>query len=93
MHSTKTQLQVRVDARSKNAVRTILEDIGLDLSTAVNMFFKYIEHTESLPFDLRDVNGFRPKKAAELRKALHEVKSKKPKLYSSVDALIADSLR
>jgi|GEM_PF-917487 len=91
--SSKTQLQVRVDARSKKAVRTILEDIGLDLSTAVNMFFKYIEHTESLPFDLRDINGFRPHKAAMLRKAIHETRNKKPKFYSSVESLIADSLR
>lgn len=93
MPSTKTQLQVRVDASSKKAVRIILEDFGLDLSTAVNMFFKYIENTETLPFDLRDVNGFRPHKAEILRDALREAKRKKPKFYSSVEMLVADSLR
>lgn len=84
---------MRVDSSSKKAVRTILEDFGLDLSTAVNMFLKYIENTETLPFDLRDVNGFRPHKAAILREALREAKRKKPKFYSSTETLIADSLR
>lgn len=93
MPSAKTQLQVRIDSSSKKAVRTILEDFGLDLSTAVNMFFKYIESTETLPFDLRDVNGFRPHKAAILREALCEAKRKKPKFYSSMETIIADSLR
>lgn len=92
MSSAKTQLQVRVDSSSKKAVRTILEDFGLDLSTAVNMFFKYIETTETLPFDLRDVNGFRPHKAAILHDTLREAKRKKPKFCSSVETLIADSL-
>lgn len=93
MSSTKTQLQVRVDSSSKKAVRTILENFGLDLSTAVNMFFKYIENTETLPFDLRDVNGFRSHKASILREALREVKRKKPKFYSSSETLIADILQ
>jgi DNA-damage-inducible protein J len=93
MPTAKTQLQVRVDVSSKNAVRTILGDYGLDLSTAVNMFLKYIERTETLPFDFRDRNGFRPHKAVELREALREVRRKRPKMYPSVDALIADILR
>ncbi len=43
MVTAKTQLQIRVDSRTKKAVRSILNNMGIDLSTAVNMFFKQIE--------------------------------------------------
>ena len=33
-----TQIQVRIDTKTKNAVRDILDGLGLDMSTAIKMF-------------------------------------------------------
>ena len=68
----KTQLQVRIDARTKKDAKQVLHNIGMDASTAVNILFTQIVRTNAFPIDLRDANGFKPKKARELRGAINE---------------------
>ena len=81
---TMTQLQVRIDKKTKDKAKKILEDLGMDLSTAVKVFFKQIVIVGGLPVELRDVNGFRPHKARELKKAIKDAEKSK-KTYTSVD--------
>ncbi len=83
-----TQVQVRIDKKTKNEAKKVLEDIGLDISSAVKILFKQIVRTGSLPIEIRDVNGFRPHKAVELREAIAE--AKKGKEYTSVDELMKE---
>lgn len=83
-----TQVQVRMDSKTKKQAGKILKDLGLDLSTAVNMLFKQIIFTKTLPFEIRDENGMRLHKAEELREAIEETKKSK-KGFSDVDELIA----
>jgi len=45
-----THIHVRVDDETKKQAQQILNDIGLDLSTAVNMFIKQIVRNRSFPF-------------------------------------------
>lgn len=85
-----TQLQVRIDKDTKEEAKKILEEIGLDLSTAIKMLFKQIIQTRTLPLEIRDANGFRPHKAAELREAMKE--AEQSKTYTSVEALFKDLL-
>ena len=47
-------LQVRIDEKLRQNVEEILKRIGIDPPTAVRMFFKKIEITGGIPFDLRD---------------------------------------
>ncbi len=92
MATAKTQLQVRIDSRTKKAVRSILSDMGIDLSTAVNMFFKQIERTQKLPFDFGQCSHshvFSPQKIRTLRKALNE-STRQGKRFTSVQALMKD---
>lgn len=44
-------LQVRIDDDLKWQSNEILEEIGLDLSTAIRMFLKKVIMTRSIPFD------------------------------------------
>ncbi|MBA4319843.1 MAG: hypothetical protein C0412_15705 [Flavobacterium sp.] len=44
------QIQIRIDLKTKKQVKKILEELGLDISTAVKMLFKQIIHTGTLPF-------------------------------------------
>ncbi len=52
------QLQVRTDDKLKKQAQKILKGMGLDLSTAVNMYLYQIVSTESIPFPIRTKNGF-----------------------------------
>lgn len=70
--SLKTQIQVRIDSDTKNKAKKILSEIGMDASTAVNILFKQIIRSGTFPIDLRDINGFTPQKAKELRESIIE---------------------
>ncbi|MDP3900256.1 MAG: type II toxin-antitoxin system RelB/DinJ family antitoxin [bacterium] len=82
-----TQLQVRIDKKTKAAAKKVLAEIGLDLSSAVKLLFKQIAKSGTLPIEIRDVNGFRPHKAAELQEALVQAKASNQG-YTSVAGLM-----
>ena len=70
-------VQVRVSEKSKKNVEKILESLGLDVTTAVRMFFCRIEMDHGLPFPVRQkqkltVNGFTPEFEAEVLEAAKE---------------------
>lgn len=45
-------LQIRVDEKLKNNANMVLEDIGLDLSTAIRMFLNKTVALNALPFEI-----------------------------------------
>lgn len=47
-------LQVRVDSEDKQKAGEILEGLGTNLSTVVNMLLKQIILTEGIPFDVKN---------------------------------------
>lgn len=67
---TDGQIQIRIDAATKRKTQKILENIGLDISSAVRLFFKQIINTGALPLETRDENGFTLKKSLELKEAI-----------------------
>ncbi len=85
------QIQVRIDSGTKKQAQKILDSIGLDISTAVKMLFRQIINTRSLPYEIRDENGFTLKKKQELKRAIIEAKSS-DKAFNSADELIKDAL-
>jgi len=85
----KTQIQVRIDAKTKKEAKEVLENIGMDASTAVNILFKQIAKSGTFPIDLRDINGFRPHKAQELREAISDAKNGKIS-HKNSKSLMAD---
>ena len=53
-------LQVRVDDELKNQASAVLEQMGLDLSTAVRMFLKRTVAVNGFPFEMMlDESGLR----------------------------------
>lgn len=89
-----SNIQVRIDLKTKRDVQKILEQIGLDVSTAVKVLFKQIQNTGGFPLEIRDVNGFRSHKAEELREAIKEADNNicRSKTFSSSKDLIEDLL-
>jgi len=90
-NKTMDQIQVRIDLKTKKQAKKILAGLGLDISTAVKMLFKQIINSGTLPYEIRDANGFTLKKAKELREARVEAKTSSKKIKSSKE-LISDAL-
>ena len=49
-------VQVKVDTKTKKEVTSIYESLGLELPTAIRIFFKKSIAVGGLPFDLRNDN-------------------------------------
>ena len=47
-----TNLNVRVDADVKKSAETVLDELGLNMSTAVNMFLRAVIREEGIPFKM-----------------------------------------
>lgn len=65
-------IQVRVSDKDKKAVQKVLDSLGLDVTSAVRVFFKRIIFDEGIPFPVSKrltVNGFTPEFEAEVLKA------------------------
>lgn len=48
--NNKTMFAMRIDKNEKEQLKKLYRDMGLDLSTAVNLFFKQSLREEGLPF-------------------------------------------
>lgn len=86
-----TQIQVRIDQHTKKAAQHILSELGLDLSAAIKILCKQIEHTGTFPLDLRDMNGFRAQQALLLQQARVSARNN-PKKFRQAKALLRDAL-
>ena len=88
-----TTLNVRVDEKLKKQASELFADLGLDMSTAVNMFLRQAVMKDGLPFDVvREVPN------AETLAAMAEVEEMKKhpekyKSYTDVDEMFRELLK
>ena len=85
-----TNLNVRVDSMLKQESDMLFKNLGLNMSTAINMFLTKCVKTSSIPFKIEE-----PKPSKELKKALKELDymkkhPEKYKVYNNVDELFED---
>ncbi len=87
---TMSAINVQVNSQDKKQATEILKDLGLNMSTAINIFIKQIIKNEGLPFEISN-----PKPSKELLEALEEgeqiikdLESGKRKGYDNMDDLI-----
>ena len=74
MESLTTAISVQVDRKDKEIATGILTNLGLNMSTYVNMAIKQLINKDGVPFDV--VN---PRPSKESLKALQEGEDKKKK--------------
>ncbi len=86
------QLQIRIDSKTKKETKTILDQLGLDMSSAVKMFFKQIINAKNIPFEMRGENGLTLRNAEILRESIIDAKNSS-KLFESGKTLIKDALK
>ncbi len=75
-----TNLNVRVDSTLKQESDLLFKKLGLNMSTAINMFLTKCVKTSSIPFKIEE-----PRPSRRLKKALKEVDFmvKNPDKYKS----------
>lgn len=79
-----TTVQARIDPILKQDAEKVLAQIGLNSTTAINMFYSQIKLRQGLPFEARIPN-------AETREAMDEAHSgKKIKKYASANEMFED---
>jgi DNA-damage-inducible protein J len=72
-----------MDAETKSKVSEILDLLGMTPSEAINLFFKQIIYTQSIPFEVKLPNR-------ETLRAMKELDSGKGVKFNSVDELLKD---
>jgi len=83
------QIQVRIDAKTKKEAKMVLEEIGMDISAAVNILFKQIAKTGHFPIELRTINGFTMKQEREMIRETKEA-IKRGKSYATAEEMHED---
>lgn len=67
MEALTSAINVQVDAKDKEQATNILKDLGINMSTFINMAIKQVIKKDGLPFDVSN-----PKPTNELLDALKE---------------------
>lgn len=86
-----TNLNLRLDSDIKEQVENILNDMGLNFTTAVNIYFKQILRTGEIPFKIKvDIPNSETVKAIEEAECLIKQSDKKyynnaRELFSSIE--------
>ncbi len=86
------QIQIRIDAETKKETKKILDSLGIDMSSAIKLFFRQIINARNLPFELRGENGLTLHKAELLRESIIGARNS-TKIFKDGAALLKDALR
>ena len=87
-----TTIQVRTKEKTKKAAQRILEHLGLDLSTAINIYLVQIIEKKGIPFELVTENGLTPAEEREILKEM-EWALNHGKRYASAKEMHEDILK
>lgn len=90
MSNLTSAINVQIDSETKKEATNILSDLGLSMSTAINIFLRQVIKRDGLPFEVTN-----PKPSKEMQKALQEaddIMSGKvsAKTYNNVEELFED---
>ena len=90
MANLTSAINIQVDSDTKKAASEILSDLGLSMSTAINIFLKQVIKNDGLPFAVKN-----PKPSKELLEALkegevilHELKTGERQGYTNMTELL-----
>ncbi len=71
------QISLRVDDEVKRDVERTLDDIGLSMSAAINIFLKKVARENRIPFELSADPFYSRENIAELERRVAEIRSGK----------------
>lgn len=65
-------IQIRIDEATKKAAKTVLDALGVDMSSAIKVYLKQIIIHGGIPFKLVTENGLMPEEEMAIIKASKE---------------------
>lgn len=80
---------IRIDVDTKKAASDLLNELGLDLSSAVNIFLRQVVLQGGLPFEIK-YPQYKPEVLEAMEEAQRISKSPTAKRYSSFDEALED---
>jgi len=87
-----SNIQVRIDEKTKKQAQKTLDCLGLDMSSAVKLFLRSVITTQSIPFEIRTANGFTREQEARMIQEAKEARIKS-KGYRTAEELHKDILK
>ncbi len=90
MESISSAISVQVDALDKEVANGILKNLGLNMSTFVNMAIKQLIYTNGLPFEVKNPTPSKELLEAldEGKKIIEDIKNGKRKGFTNMEDLI-----
>ena len=74
------QIKLRVDDNLKSSAERTLNDIGLSMSTAINIFLKTVVRENRIPFELSAAPFYSKENMEELERRVADIRSGKSTL-------------
>ncbi len=65
-----TAITFRTNKETKAAAQKIFAELGMDISTALNVYLRKVIHTESIPFEVSVSEEFNEETLATIREAI-----------------------
>ncbi len=91
-----TTINIRTDEKRKKVAVAVLKELGLDMSSAIQLFLQQVIITKSIPFPIRTANGFTHEQEMSMLKDVAELESGiedgTAKVYSSAEEITKDLL-
>lgn len=81
MSTTTVPTQIRIDADLKKNANVLFKELGMDMSTAVNIFLRQCVICEGIPFEIRK-NNYSKELIAAMEEAEALAKNPKTKRYT-----------
>ena len=69
-----TTLQIRIDEKTKRSAQKVLNELGLDLSTAIKAYLKQIIVHDGIPMQLVTKNGLTAAEERQIVKSASEAR-------------------
>lgn len=85
-----TTVQARIDTKVKKDTKRILDKLGLDFSSAINLYFRQITQKKGIPFRVLTENGFTEEEEREMLREIEDIRTGKKQAlaFDSVDDMM-----
>ncbi len=85
-----TTVQARIDTKVKKDTKRILDKLGLDFSSAINLYFRQITQKKGIPFRVLTENGFTEEEEREMLREVEDIRTGKKQAltFDSVDDMM-----
>lgn len=91
--NTNTNISIRMDSELKAQADALFAELGMNLSTAFNIFVRQSLREGGIPFEIKLVDHPNQQTAAAMREAERIANDPSVKGYDDLDALFADLKR